>query len=218
MVGAGPGALSSSAAAPVAEVPLPASTSLPVTVESASASTSSAAAGGVGSPAAGPEPRADEPEVALVLIACGIGLATGAAIVAFNVGVHEIRDALWEGQPLLSDRTLLRSAAESELWPRIVFPPLLGGLAVGALGLAIGGYDDRPAPKLGSGSGSVSDGGAARQQQAGGAAGPASGALALEQLQLQAQTVLRPVSRAVAAVLTLGTGALRGAGRGWGCW
>lgn len=113
-------------------------------------------------------------------------------------------DVIWEGETLLSaDRTLLRNIGESELWPKIVFPPLLGGLAVGGLGALIGGYDEKPKPKVkpsSSGSGGSSDDAAAGH-------GPASSALAVEQLQLQAGAVVRPVARALAAIMTLGTGA-----------
>jgi H+/Cl- antiporter ClcA len=161
----------------------------------------------------------DEPEAALILLACGVGLATGAAIVGFNIAVHEIRDIIWDGQSLMaSNRTLLRNIGESELWPKVVFPPLLGGLAVGALGLAIGGFDDKPAPKLGkgkgsgsassssSGGGSISDNGGSIDDTTRSSSG-ASTSAAWEQWQLQAGAVARPVSRAIAAAITLGTGA-----------
>jgi hypothetical protein len=157
----------------------------------------------------------DEPEAALILLACGVGLATGAAIVGFNVAVHEIRDIIWNGHSLMaSNRTLLRNIGESELWPKVVFPPLLGGLAVGALGLAIGGYDDKPAPKLGKAKGagsanpsSISDNGGSIDDTTRSSSG-ASTSAAWEQWRLQAGAVARPVSRAIAAAITLGTGAL----------
>ena len=132
-------------------------------------------------------------------------------------------DLIWEHQPLLAaDRNLLRNIAESELWPKVVFPPFLGGLAVGALGALIGGYDDKPKPKLaaappsagpasGSGSSSGGDEGAGAGASAA-AGGAASSALAMEQLKLQAGAVVRPVARALAAVMTLGTGAPRSRG------
>lgn len=241
LVGAQPGSLGSGAEAPPAEVPLPTSSSMEVAV----GGTAATIAGSPSSPSSGDSGGAavaDEPELALVLMACGIGLATGAAIVGFNVGVHEIRDWVWQGQPLLSSsREVLRGIAESELWPRVVFPPFLGGLAVGALGLLIGGYDDLPPPRVGDSGGS--SGSAAKQQGAAGSAGSSAGSsggsgsgsggsgagapavlgsmsasgsaaaaaavapsssLAIEQWKLQA--VLRPVSRALAAVVTLGSG------------
>lgn len=230
LVGAQPGAPASDTAAPLAEVPLPTSSSMEVAVGVGSAATTSTSSSGASASASSGSPApGDEPELALVLMACGIGLATGAAIVGFNVGVHEIRDWVWQGQPLLSSsREVLRGIAESELWPRVVFPPFLGGLAVGALGLLIGGYDDLPQPRVGDGG--SSSGGTAKQQGAasssggGGsidgaaavlgsvsangtaaaAAAAPSSSLAIEQWKLQA--VLRPVSRALAAVVTLGSG------------
>lgn len=239
LVGARPGASASDTVAPPAEVPLPTSSSMDVAVGGTATSSGSAAAGSGSSNPSGASPPAegDEPELALVLLACGIGLATGAAIVGFNVGVHEIRDWIWQGQPLLSSsREVLRGIAESELWPKVVFPPFLGGLAVGALGLLIGGYDDLPPPRVGDGSSSSG----AKQQGAAGSGSSTSGSgsmngaaaasgsasvlgsmsangsaaavaaaapsssLAIEQWKLQA--VLRPVSRALAAVMTLGSG------------
>lgn len=166
-------------------------------------------------PPGGEQAAKDEPEVVLLMVACGIGLATGAAIVAFNVAVHEIRDWIWAHQSLLaSNRELLRNIAESELWPKVVFPPLVGGLLVGALGFAIGGYEDKPPPRLGQQGGSTSSGsgsgqpdtGAAGAYPTGGASSGSSTSAALEAWRLQMAAVLRPVSRAVAAAITLGTG------------
>ena len=238
LVGARPGASASDAAAPPAEVPLPASSSMDVAVGGTASSGSGAADSGSSiSSGTSPPAEGDEPELALVLLACGIGLATGAAIVGFNIGVHEIRDWIWQGQPLLSSsREVLRGIAESELWPKVVFPPFLGGLAVGALGLLIGGYDDLPPPRVGDGSSSsgAKQQGAAGSGSSGSGSGSMNGAaaasgsasalgsmsangsaaavaaaapsssLAIEQWKLQA--VLRPVSRALAAVVTLGSG------------
>lgn len=155
-----------------------------------------------------PPASKDEPEVFLLMVACGIGLATGAAIVAFNVAVHEVRDWIWAHQSLLaSNRELLRNIAESELWPKVVFPPLVGGLLVGALGFAVGGYDDKPESPRAAQQGGSSGGGAQPEGAVAGAL-PASSSTSvlLEQWRLQVEAVLRPVSRAVAAAITLGTG------------
>ena len=66
------------------------------------------------------EPADDEPELVLLITACGIGLATGAAIVLFNDAVHVIRDVIWDQQSLLAyKRELLRNIGESELWPKV---------------------------------------------------------------------------------------------------
>ena len=38
----------------------------------------------------------DEPEVAVLLVACAIGLATGAGVVLFNDIIHAIRHLAWQ--------------------------------------------------------------------------------------------------------------------------
>ena len=38
----------------------------------------------------------DEPEVAVLLVACAIGLATGAGVVLFNDVIHGIRHIAWQ--------------------------------------------------------------------------------------------------------------------------
>lgn len=100
-------------------------------------------------------------------------------MVIFNVSIHAIRDAIWHGETVLSGRQLLAQFSEMELWPRIVLPPVLGGVVVGVLGTAIGGYSN----------------GAQEEKQGSGAWYPAA---------------IRPLARAVAAAVTLGTGASLG--------
>lgn len=156
----------------------------------------SAEEGGTGSGA----PSDDEPEAALILVACGVGLATGAAFVIFNDAIHVIRDGIWHRETLLSGRQLLQDFSEQELWPKIVIPPVLGGLVVGALGLLVGGYSD---PKPGSS-------GSAAAVDAANTGGGAWGGDALSAAQLRFAAIARPVSRAVAAAVTLGTGASLG--------
>eukprot|EP00887_Chlorella_sp_A99_P003046 scaffold9.g3046.t1 len=149
------------------------------------------------------EEAGHEPEAALILVACGIGLATGAGIVSFNDAVHAIREAIWSQELGGMAAALAASArgaagaagASDELWPRVVFPPVVGGLAVGALGLLIGGYEDR-SPS----SAAAATAGAAAPAGGGGGGG----------WRAQLQAVARPLSRAVAASITLGTGASLG--------
>ena len=132
-----------------------------------------------------------ESELILILIACGIGLATGAAIVVFNDVIHAIRDAIWHnaggsvaGTLMGQQERRMGFTAEAEIWPKVVFPPLVGGLAVGGLGLLIGGYEDASSSSGGSSSSS-----------------------GVDKWKARLQAVVRPVSRAVAATVTLGTGA-----------
>ena len=40
--------------------------------------------------------ESDEPEVAVLLVACAIGLATGAGVVLFNDIIHAIRHLAWQ--------------------------------------------------------------------------------------------------------------------------
>ena len=82
----------------------------------------------------------DEPEAAVILVACAVGLVTGSGVVAFNDIIHTIRDFVWHGETVLSGRQLLAEFSELDLWPRIVIPPVLGGLFVGLLGAGVGGY------------------------------------------------------------------------------
>jgi len=134
----------------------------------------------------------DEPEVALILIACGIGLATGASVVVFNDAIHYIRDAIWHGETLLTGRQLLQQFSELELWPKIVIPPVLGGVFVGGLGLLLGGYGDPSLDAASIGKDENNKGG--------------SGSGTMTKIV----AVSRPVARAIAAAVTLGTGASLG--------
>lgn len=123
------------------------------TAAQSSSSSSSSNSGGA-SPDKPPADSDQEPEVALILLACGIGLTTGASIVLFNYVIHDIRDLIWHKEALLSSAKALRNVSESELWPKVVFPPLLGGGIVGLLGWVMGGYNDKPAKKKKGPSGS----------------------------------------------------------------
>lgn len=88
----------------------------------------------------------DEPEAAVLLVACGIGLATGAGVVIFNNVIHEIRASLWHSTP--SDATSwaywARDLPISARWNSLLLPPVLGGLAVGVLRKVSGGFDNPP--------------------------------------------------------------------------
>ena len=42
----------------------------------------------------------DEPEAATLLVACGVGLATGVGVVLFNNVIHVIRHLAWSTTPL----------------------------------------------------------------------------------------------------------------------
>jgi H+/Cl- antiporter ClcA len=84
-------------------------------------------------------------ELALIFVAVGVGLATGASFVAFNEAIHVLRDAVWGTEEFLTGRALLRTLTEAQLWPLVALPPIGGGLAVGALKLVVGGYADRAA-------------------------------------------------------------------------
>lgn len=88
-------------------------------------------------PSSSNEQHGDEeaPEIQLLLAACGVGLAAGASIVGFNLCIHAV-------QSLISHEFL----GNAEPWILLVLPPALGGVAVGLLGVAVGGYDDPPTP------------------------------------------------------------------------
>lgn len=88
----------------------------------------------------------DEPEVAILVLACAIGLATGAGVVLFNDGIHAIRHFVWAGTPLEATYwgRWARHLDMATSWPIIVFPPTIGGLLVGILRRVSGGLEDPP--------------------------------------------------------------------------
>ena len=126
------------------------------------------------------EPTEIEPEFALIVAACGVGIATGAGVVILNFGVHAIRDLIWHADSLPSGRQLLKELSDIELLPRIVLPPILGGALVGILSLTVNGYKGIASTE---GNSSFSN---------------------------KIRAAVRPVVRAAAAAITLGTGASLG--------
>ncbi|XP_078169327.1 chloride channel E [Carex rostrata] len=68
----------------------------------------------------------------VTLIACAVGLFTGLGVVLFNYAVHEIRDLFWDGIPLRG-ATWLREEPIQNIWQRVVFVPVCGGIIVGIL-------------------------------------------------------------------------------------
>jgi len=172
-----------------------------------------------------------DPEIALILAAIAIGVVTGGSVVAFNDVIHSIRDAIWHGETLLTGRELLEQFSEFELWPRIVFPPVLGGLFVGLLGLFSGGYADPPpvAPSMMSpeSSPSLENTSKANKLNRNNGATPVSSSNSINsdtdtlktseieiiseiELRRKVDSVTRPVARVIAAAVTLGTGASLG--------
>lgn len=100
---------------------------------------------------------------------CLVGLLTGLGVVAFNNGVHELRDFFWDGIPARGASWLRESPVEAT-WSRVILVPAFGGLIVGILNLIRSTIDD----------------GGGKENRV--------------------KAVLRPVLRAVAACVTLGTG------------
>ncbi|KAL2650577.1 hypothetical protein R1flu_018705 [Riccia fluitans] len=72
------------------------------------------------------------PEGFAVLMSCAVGLMTGAGVVAFNLGVHEIHDIVFKGIPG-SGAPWLRNQPLEKVWQQIVFVPVGGGVIVGLL-------------------------------------------------------------------------------------
>uniref|UniRef100_A0A3B6EHE1 Chloride channel protein n=1 Tax=Triticum aestivum TaxID=4565 RepID=A0A3B6EHE1_WHEAT len=68
----------------------------------------------------------------VTLAACLVGLLTGVSVVLFNLSVHEIRDLLWDGIPLRG-ASWLREEPTAEIWQRVIFVPVSGGIIVGGL-------------------------------------------------------------------------------------
>ncbi|VAH78532.1 unnamed protein product [Triticum turgidum subsp. durum] len=68
----------------------------------------------------------------VTLAACLVGFLTGVSVVLFNLSVHEIRDLLWDGIPLRG-ASWLREEPTAEIWQRVIFVPVSGGIIVGGL-------------------------------------------------------------------------------------
>ncbi|KAL3163044.1 hypothetical protein ABBQ32_009468 [Trebouxia sp. C0010 RCD-2024] len=88
----------------------------------------------------------DEPEAAVLLVACAIGLATGAGVVIFNNIIHDIRDFVWPNTPVNNANWVYwaRDLPLSERWVTLLLPPASGGLAVGLLRYFSGGFENPP--------------------------------------------------------------------------
>ncbi|CAO2197932.1 unnamed protein product [Urochloa humidicola] len=68
----------------------------------------------------------------VTLAACLVGLLTGVSVVLFNLSVHEIRDIFWDGIPSRG-ASWLREEPIGEVWQRVIFVPVSGGVIVGGL-------------------------------------------------------------------------------------
>ncbi|CAD6237190.1 unnamed protein product [Miscanthus lutarioriparius] len=91
---------------------------------------SGAASGGQEVEAAPEEPVAGRDLVTLA--ACLVGLLTGVSVVLFNLSVHEIRDIFWDSIPLRG-ASWLREEPIDEVWQRVIFVLVSGGVIVGGL-------------------------------------------------------------------------------------
>lgn len=77
----------------------------------------------------------DEPEVAVLFVACGIGLVTGAGVVLFNYAIETIRQAAFLQAPVESVAWGIwarQLSLKSSLLVTLL-PPTVGGLSVGLL-------------------------------------------------------------------------------------
>ncbi|MCO5554939.1 hypothetical protein L7F22_008478 [Adiantum nelumboides] len=72
------------------------------------------------------------PEGLVVILSCAVGLMTGVGVVLFNVGVHELHDAVWLGIPS-SGAAWLRTQPLEQHWVQMLSVPVGGGVAVGIL-------------------------------------------------------------------------------------
>lgn len=85
--------------------------------------------------------NASEPEVAVLLAACGVGIATGLGVVLLNDAVDAVRALAWAGAPLEATHwgRWARSLPLEAALPLVLLPPTAAGLALGALRAAAGG-------------------------------------------------------------------------------
>ena len=95
-------------------------------------------------------------EVAVLLAACGVGIATGLGVVLLNDAVDAVRALAWAGAPLEATHwgRWARSLPLEAALPLVLLPPTAAGLAVGALRAAAGGSLE-DSKSSGSGSGDV---------------------------------------------------------------
>eukprot|EP00850_Spirogloea_muscicola_P016272 SM000131S26702 [mRNA] locus=s131:116549:119936:+ [translate_table: standard] len=130
------------------------------------------------------------PEGLILLFSCLVGLLGGAGVVLFNSTVHSVHDLAWAGVPE-SGATWLRRQPLSTSWQRILLVPTTGGLAVGLLNEA------RTLLKGGS-------------QKAGERPGGGVASSRLRSLARLLTVTARPVLKALAAAVSLGTGSSLG--------
>lgn len=102
-----------------------------------------------------------------IVSSCLVGLLTGIGVVAFNNGVHELRDLFWDGIPSRG-ASWLREAPIEGKWARVILVPACGGLVVGVLNWLRTSIESEDGDRV--------------------------------------KAALRPVLKAVAACVTLGTG------------
>ena len=84
-----------------------------------------------------PDGGESDPEAAVLLVACAIGVLTGSGVVLFNTVIHSIQDVAW-GDVLHSQGGVAqwaRNMPQDRIWPFIVLPPVLGGLSFPPLAL-----------------------------------------------------------------------------------
>jgi H+/Cl- antiporter ClcA len=91
-------------------------------------------------------PHEEVSEAAILAAACGVGVATGVAVVLLNDAVEVVRAVAWAGAPLEATHwgRWARSLPWTEALPILVLPPAAAGAAVGALRAAAGGSLDDP--------------------------------------------------------------------------
>ncbi|KAH7439203.1 hypothetical protein KP509_04G050000 [Ceratopteris richardii] len=73
-----------------------------------------------------------QPEWALILIGCLLGITTGLCVVAFNRGEKIIHDWAWAGTPH-EGAAWLRLQRLADTWHRIMLIPVTGGVIVGVM-------------------------------------------------------------------------------------
>ncbi|CAN8327777.1 unnamed protein product [Cochlearia groenlandica] len=109
--------------------------------------------------------------------ACLVGVLTGVSVVLFNNGVHLLRDFSWDGIP---DRgaSWLREEPIGSIWLRVILVPTIGGLLVSILNHLREAAGDSAADSVTGADSSLN----------------------------RLKAVLRPILKAAAACVTLGTG------------
>ncbi|CAI5464277.1 unnamed protein product [Closterium sp. Yama58-4] len=153
------------------------------------------------------------PESLILVVSCLVGVLTGSSVVLFNDTVHIIRDTLFQNVPHEEGSAWLRDQPVGDVW-HLFLVPLAGGIAVGILNSLRSGLKDtaptRTQQQQRQQQRQQQEVEGTEQQKKPFKQPPFSLPFLtpddLAELNSKARAVARPVLKALAAAVTLGTG------------